>query len=93
MRASSSVCARDRRVKRPIQTLHGACNSRAAQSSGWKGVLTVVAGAAAGHGARGRCSSVVLHCVDVWVWVVCGGDDGIVCDGDVRGRFWSGESV
>lgn len=32
--------------------------------------LTVVAGAAAGHAALGRCSSVVLHVDDVWV--VCG---------------------
>lgn len=66
----SSVCPRERRVKRPTQTLHRAGDSRAELSSGWKGVLTVVAGAAAGHGARGRCSGVVLHFDDVWACVV-----------------------
>jgi hypothetical protein len=63
----SSICARERRVERPTQTLHRTCR---ALSSGWKGDLTVVAGAAAGHGARGRCSGVVLHFDDVWVCVV-----------------------
>jgi hypothetical protein len=54
-------------------------------------LLTVVAGAAAGHGARGRCSGVVLHFDDLWV---CGGvGDGVVCGGDVRGRFSRGGSV
>jgi hypothetical protein len=66
----SSVCARERRLKRPAQTLHRACRSRAARSSRWKGILTVVAGAAAGHGARGRCSGVVLHFDDVRVCLV-----------------------
>lgn len=91
VRMSSSVCVRARRVREPTQTLQRAGDSRAAWSGGWEGGLTVVAGAAAGHGARGRCSGVVLHFDDLCG--MCGGDDGIVWDGDVRGRFWSGESV
>ena len=51
--------------------------------------LTVVAGAAAGHAALGRCSSVVLHFDDVWVYVVV---MLLFCGGDVGGRFWSGEA-